>query len=79
MKIGIEHFQRQLLALEPVEFIGVSKILGVPLTAEGDEKEFLPFEEVFLSMLEKYKTLSRRQRKNLHRLLSAATKQDDKG
>ena len=29
MEIGIERFQRQLLGLEPVEFLGVAKILGV--------------------------------------------------
>ena len=74
MEIGIERFQRQLLELEPVEFLGVTKILGVKVTAEDEEKTPLPFEEVFGSLLLKYETLSRRQRKNLHKLLNAATK-----
>ena len=70
MEIGIERFQRQLLGLEPVEFLGVAKILGVKVVAEDEEK-------IFVNVLESYRRLSRRKRKNLHRLLEAAVKKEN--
>jgi hypothetical protein len=63
---GIERFQRQLLQLEPIEFLGVAKILGIQLIKE---EEPLTFEEVFPLLVEKYAALNRRQRKNLHKML----------
>ena len=63
---GIERFQRQLLQLEPIEFLGVAKILGIQLIKE---EEPLTFEEVFSLLVEKYAALNRRQRKNLHKML----------
>ena len=63
---GIERFQRQLLQLEPIEFLGVAKILGVQLIKE---EEPLTFEEVFPLLVEKYAALNRRQRRNLHKML----------
>ena len=63
---GIERFQRLLLQLEPIEFLGVAKILGVQLILE---EEPLTFEEVFPLLVEKYAALNRRQRRNLHKML----------
>lgn len=63
---GIERFQRQLLQLEPIEFLGVAKILGIQLIKE---EEPLTFEEVFSLLVEKYAALNRRQRRNLHKML----------
>ena len=63
---GIERFQRQLLQLEPIEFLGVAKILGIQLIKE---EEPLTFEEVFPLLVEKYAALNRRQRRNLHKML----------
>ena len=77
MEIGIERFQRQLLELEPVEFLGVATILGVKVVSENEEKTPLSFEEVFVNLLESYRRLSRRKRKNLHRLLEAAVKKEN--
>lgn len=76
MEKGIERFQRQLLQLEPVEFIGVARILRVQLF-NPDTMEPVPFEELFIRVLEEYKKLSRRQRKNLDRILRAATKKEE--
>ena len=76
MEKGIERFQRQLLQLEPVEFIGVARILGVQLFVP-DTMEPVPFEELFIRVLEAYKKLSRRQRKNLDRIMRAATKKEE--
>jgi hypothetical protein len=38
--------------LEPVEFLGVARILGVDLM--GEDKEPLPFEEIFAAIVTKY-------------------------
>ena len=76
MEKGIERFQRQLLQLEPVEFIGVARILGVQLLVP-ETMEPVPFEELFIRVLEAYKKLSRRQRNNLDRIMRAATKKEE--
>ena len=70
----IERFQRQLLQLEPIEFLGVTKILGVQLIRE---EEPLAFEEVFPLLMEKYSSLNRRQRKNLHKMLRPLEEQNN--
>jgi len=74
MKNELEKFQNRLLKLEVTEFIGVAKILNVPLVNNDEEKTPLPFEEVFISMLEKYSSLSRTRQKNLQKILKGATK-----
>lgn len=70
-----KHFQRQLLQLELIEFIGVAKILGVKLYEDEEEKNARQFEEVFPEMVEKYASLSRRQRRNLDKLLRPVVKE----
>jgi len=76
MAKDIKGFQRQLLQLEPVEFIGVARILGVQLF-DVEKNEPMMFDEIFADMMEKYAGLSRKQRRNLERLLRAATKKED--
>lgn len=71
-----KRFQYQLLKLEIIEIIAVAKILGVPLTKDEEEKEPFSFEEIYEMMLLKYDELSRVQRKNLDKLLAAATKKE---
>lgn len=80
IKIGEADFLEQLLKLETVEFVGVARILGILLVIEDENKEKNPrsFELVLKDMLSKYATLSRRQRKNLMKIICAATKEDDK-
>lgn len=67
----IERFQRELLQLEPIEFMGIAKILGVELFRKNEEgkEEPIPFEEVYATVVSKYAALSRLQRRNLNRLL----------
>jgi len=47
--------------------LGVARILGIEIMK--DDKEPLPFEEVFAAIVAKYGQLSRRQRRNLDRIL----------
>ena len=70
-----KRFQRQLLQLELIEFIGVAKILGIKLYEDEEEKKARQFEEVFPEMVEKYASLSRRQRRNLDKLLRPVIKE----
>ena len=73
-KVKIERLQRRLLQLEPLEFIGVVRLLGIGLM-EGEEPKL--FEQMYGEVLEKYGKLSRRQRQNFDRILSAATQKKD--
>lgn len=71
----VKRFQRGLLQLELIEFIGVAKILGVNLFEDEEEKVARQFEEVFPEMVEKYASLSRRQRRNLDKILRPVVKE----
>ena len=77
-KISEADFLQRVLMLETVEFVGVARILGIQLIIEDENKEKNPrsFEVVLKDMLSKYATLSRRQRKNLMKIICAATKED---
>ena len=71
-----------LTQLEPQEFVGVCKILGVKLTSEEQEEgedagvllSVRPTEELMEEVVEKIYALNRVQGRNLRRLLKAATK-----
>ena len=71
-----------LTQLEPQEFIGVCKILGVKVTSEEQEEgenagvllSVRPTEELIEEVVEKIYALNRVQGRNLRRLLKAATK-----
>ncbi len=67
----LERFQRELLQLEPIEFMGIAKILGVELFRKNEEgkEEPIPFEEIYAAVVSKYAALPRSQRRNLNRLL----------
>ena len=69
-----DNVEKLLVSLEPVEFLGVARILGVELLDE--EKNPLPFESVFSAVLQKYGMLSRSQRRNLLKILRPAVKKD---
>ncbi len=71
----VKRFQRQLLQLEPIEFLGVAKILGVQFFEDEEEKEPRDFEVVFGEVCGKYAALNRRQRRNLDKLLRPVVKE----
>lgn len=56
-----------LLKLQPEQFIGVLRILSIPLTDEN--KNPRDFEEVYLDLATKWRNLPRERRRNLLRLL----------
>ena len=74
--------------LEPQEFIGVCKILGIKLTAQDNSNEEVneegnaevllsvrPAEELIEEVVDRIGQLNRTQGRNLRRLLKAATKE----
>ena len=85
-----EKLMREIVKLEPQEFIGVCKILGIKLVEEGDVEENVeggdpkveskarPFEDIWGDLCEKVNSLSRTQRRNLDKLVRAATKEQKK-
>jgi hypothetical protein len=92
---SVEKIVKMIVKLEPEQFIGVCKILGVELikengqpqyTADSEEEkasakievsvEVRPAEELIKEVIDKTIALNRTQRKNLTRLLKAATKGD---
>ncbi len=92
---SVEKIVKMIVKLEPEQFIGVCKILGVELiketgqpqyTVDSEEEkasakievsvEVRPAEELIKEVIDKTIALNRTQRKNLTRLLKAATKGD---
>lgn len=85
---------RKVLELDPIEFLGICKILGVKVvteevtfdstksTAEGGPAngavEIIPrpFEEIWSDVCDTIGGLNRTQKRNLHKLLKAATKKE---
>ena len=85
---------RQIMELEPIEFLGICKILGVSAvtvetvfestesTAEGGpangkvELTPRPFEDIWDDVCNKVDSLNRTQKRNLQKLVKAATKQE---
>ena len=75
---------RKVLELDPIEFLGICKILGVKLTSEeqenkGEEKvdvllNVRPTEEIIEEAVDKIAHLNRTQGRNLQKILKAATK-----
>ena len=79
---GQKRIVERICKLEPQEFMGICKILGVKIYEEidkGEEKEKLnvearPAEKLIEEVIEKVVELNRAQRRNLDKLLKAATK-----
>ena len=80
-----ERLLEEILKLDTVEFLGVCKILGIKLVkepvkdAEDDEEcgravEPRQFEDIWCDMCDKLETMNRTQRRNLGKLVYAATK-----
>lgn len=92
---NVERIVKMIVKLEPEQFIGICKILGVELvkevgqpryTVDSEEEkvsakvevpvEVRPAEELIKEVIDKTIALNRTQRRNLTRLLKAATKGD---
>ena len=71
-----EKIINRLVKLDPIEFLGICKILKVnPI---GEDKEGRPFEELWEEVCDKIDGLNRVQKRNLDVLVRAAIKDRDK-
>ena len=80
---------KQIIQLEPIEFLGICKIIGVStittedITLESSDEGApaqisvipRPFEEIWSDVCDKVDSLNRTQRRNLQKLVKAATKE----
>ena len=67
-----EKIVKDLIKLEPVEFLGICKILEVrPSHEDGQSRDFT---EMWDEVIDKIDALNRIRKKNLHRLVRAAIK-----
>lgn len=97
MKIGKyspENLLKRIVKLDPVEFMGICKILGIKAyntdnvvedvdeTEEGAQATVTPeprdFTEMWVDLCDKVDSLNRTQRRNLGALVYAATKKGEK-
>lgn len=63
-------FIKEVSKLEAIEFIGLAKILCVPiLDKKGNEKNF---EEILSEVLDKFLIIGRKQRKEIFKLIRIA-------
>lgn len=65
-------FMLEISKLEPIEFLGIAKIFNISLFEDGDEKKPRKFETVLSEIMDKYITLSRRQRRTIIKLIKSA-------
>ena len=71
-KYSVEGLMAEIVKLQPEEFFGICKILGVQVIKGEDEPKEAA--DLFGEVLEKLEKLSRVRRKNLLKLLRAANK-----
>ena len=69
-----EDIVEKLVELEPVEFLGICHILNVDLFIDEEDKEPKDFEDMWSEVCDKVWALNRVQRRNLMKLVRAATK-----
>ena len=82
-KITTEELLKKIVKLDTVEFLGVCKILGVklykgePNPENPKDVEARDFADIWGELCDKVDGLNRTRRKNLNRLIKAATKKGD--
>jgi hypothetical protein len=71
----IDSFINTIAKLEPVEFMGLARVLKVPLfTGEGEEREPRDFTDVFEDVLENFSRCARPRRREILKLVKDAAK-----
>jgi len=81
-----EFFVKTLPYLEPVEFIGLAKVLGVPTITWNEDKDApikeniqtRPMDEVIEDMMDKFLALPKHRRKEINQMLKDVKKLNKK-
>lgn len=73
----IDSFINTIAKLEPVEFMGLARVLKVPLfTDEGEAREPRDFTDVFGDVLESFSKCGRVRRREILKLVKGAVKRE---
>ena len=67
------NFLELVTQLEPIEFVGLSKILCVPLVNQKNEPR--EFEDILSDMIDKFISTGRKQRKDIIKVLKQSIKE----
>ena len=71
----IDNFINIISKLQPVEFMGLARVLKVPLfTGEGEAREPRDFTDVFSDVLESFSKSGRARRREVLKLIKNAVK-----
>ena len=76
-------FVEKVSKLETMEFLGVARILSVPLVIESEDKDIekaqgREFDAILSDMMDAYISLNRTQRRNLDAIIKKAIKNKHK-
>ena len=69
---NLEKFMLEISKLEPIEFLGLTKIFNIDLFDDKEEKNPREFEIILSEILDKYISLSRKQRRTIMKLIKSA-------
>ena len=70
----IDRFITLIAKLEPVEFMGLARVLKVKLFKDGETPEPRDFEEVFAETLERFTKCNRTRKREILTLVKTAVK-----
>ena len=70
--INVEKFILEISKLEHIEFLGLTRVLNVEIFENDEKKTPRVFEIVLSEILDKYITLSRRQRRTIVKMIKSA-------
>lgn len=68
------HFVSQITKLSEIEFLGLARMLNIPLVQQDEDKTPRQFEYIMSDLIDKYISLSKTQKKNLKKILHTALK-----
>lgn len=68
----LEKLMLEISKLEPIEFLGVAKIFNLDLFENDEDKKPRNFEIILSEILDKYISLSHRQRRTIMKLIKSA-------
>lgn len=66
-----EIFTKEILQLEPTEFVGMATILTIPLTEEEEPRKI---EDLFSDMMDKFLTLGKKKQIEINKIIINANK-----
>lgn len=73
----IDKFITLLVNLQPVEFMGLARVLKVRLYTDEETREPREFEDVFAEVLERFNKCNRTRRREIIRLIKAVLRSTD--